>query len=65
MVMPAGCLMLSNGKVRSYGKAMWHFWMQTEGVFGVALGVSASMIFLFVLFGAFWKRPEPVIILSN
>ncbi|MDX5360433.1 MAG: TRAP transporter permease [Alphaproteobacteria bacterium] len=39
-------------KGASYGKAMWHFWMQTEGVFGVALGVSASMIFLFVLFGA-------------
>lgn len=36
----------------SYGKAMWHFWMQTEGVFGVALGVSASMVFLFVLFGS-------------
>ena len=28
-------------KGASYGKAMWHFWMQTEGVFGVALGVSA------------------------
>ena len=23
-----------------------HFWMQTEGVFGIALGVSASMVFL-------------------
>ena len=40
----------------SYGKAMWHFWMQTEGVFGVALGVSASMIFLFVLFGAILEK---------
>ena len=30
--------------------------MQTEGVFGVALGVSASMIFLFVLFGALLER---------
>ena len=39
-------------KGASYGKAMWHFWMQTEGVFGVALGVSASLIFLFVLFGS-------------
>ncbi|GHD63732.1 C4-dicarboxylate ABC transporter [Thalassobaculum fulvum] len=39
-------------KGASYGKAMWHFWMQTEGVFGIALGVSASMVFLFVLFGA-------------
>ncbi|WP_226573343.1 TRAP transporter permease [Acuticoccus sediminis] len=40
----------------SYGKAMWHFWMQTEGVFGVALGVSATLIFLFVLFGAILER---------
>jgi len=39
-------------KGASYGKAMWHYWMQTEGVFGIALGVSASMIFLFVLFGS-------------
>jgi TRAP transporter 4TM/12TM fusion protein len=39
-------------KGASYGKAMWHFWMQTEGVFGIALGVSASMVFLFVLFGS-------------
>lgn len=43
-------------KGASFGKAMWHFWMQTEGVFGVALGVSASMIFLFVLFGALLER---------
>ncbi|HHS89549.1 MAG TPA: C4-dicarboxylate ABC transporter, partial [Rhodobacteraceae bacterium] len=35
-------------KGASFGKAMWHFWMQTEGVFGLALGVSASMVFLFV-----------------
>ncbi|MEM8663127.1 MAG: TRAP transporter fused permease subunit, partial [Pseudomonadota bacterium] len=40
----------------SYGKAMWHFWMQTEGVFGVALGVSAGLIFLFVLFGAILEK---------
>ena len=39
-------------KGASLNKATWHFWMQTEGVFGVALGVSATMIFLFVLFGA-------------
>jgi TRAP transporter 4TM/12TM fusion protein len=40
----------------SFGKAMWHFWMQSEGVFGVALGVSASMIFLFVLFGSLLEK---------
>ncbi len=43
-------------KGASFGKAMWHFWMQTEGVFGVALGVSASLIFLFVLFGAILEK---------
>ena len=30
--------------------------MQTEGVFGVALGVSASMIFLFVMFGSVLEK---------
>jgi len=43
-------------KGASFSKAMWHFWMQTEGVFGVALGVSASMIFLFVLFGSLLEK---------
>ncbi len=27
-------------------------WLTTEGVFGIALGVSTSFVFLFVLFGA-------------
>ncbi|MFK7876210.1 MAG: TRAP transporter permease [Paracoccaceae bacterium] len=40
----------------SLTKALGHYWMQTEGVFGVALGVSTSMIFLFVLFGALLDR---------
>ena len=43
-------------KGASLNKASWHFWMQTEGVFGVALGVSTSMIFLFVLFGALLEK---------
>jgi TRAP transporter 4TM/12TM fusion protein len=43
-------------KGASYGKALWHYWMQTEGVFGVALGVSASIIFLFVLFGSLLEK---------
>ena len=43
-------------KGASYAKAMWHFWMQSEGVFGVALGVSTSLIFLFVLFGSLLER---------
>lgn len=40
----------------SLTKALGHYWMQTEGVFGVALGVSTTMIFLFVLFGALLDR---------
>ena len=36
----------------SLAKGMSHIWLTTEGVFGVALGVSSSFIFLFVLFGA-------------
>ena len=36
----------------SLARGMNHLWLSTEGVFGVALGVSAGFIFLFVLFGA-------------
>lgn len=36
----------------SLSKGMSHLWLSTEGVYGVALGVSAGFIFLFVLFGA-------------
>jgi len=43
-------------KGASFSKAMGHFWMQTEGVFGLALGVSASMVFLFVLFGSLLEK---------
>ena len=43
-------------KGASYGKAMWHYWMQEEGVFGVALGVSTTLIFLFVLFGSILEK---------
>ncbi len=39
-------------KGASLGKGMSHLWLTTEGVFGVALGVSTGFIFLFVLFGA-------------
>ncbi|WP_415891449.1 TRAP transporter permease [Neptuniibacter sp. SY11_33] len=39
-------------KGASLNKAMSHQWLTSEGVFGVALGVSTSFVFLFVLFGA-------------
>ncbi|HJV60424.1 MAG TPA: TRAP transporter fused permease subunit, partial [Albitalea sp.] len=40
----------------SLSKAVSHYWLSTEGVFGVALGVSSSYIFLFVLFGALLEK---------
>lgn len=40
----------------SMGRAMSHMWLTTEGVFGVAIGVSTSFIFLYVLFGALLDR---------
>ena len=39
-------------KGASLSKGMSHYWLSTEGVFGVALGVSNGMVFMFVLFGA-------------
>ncbi|WP_323751096.1 TRAP transporter permease [Marinobacter sp.] len=40
----------------SLNKLASHQWLGTEGVFGVALGVSTSFVFLFVLFGALLER---------
>lgn len=39
-------------KGASLRKAMSHMWITSEGVFGIALGVSTKFVFLFVLFGA-------------
>ena len=39
-------------KGASFTKSVTYQWLTTEGVFGIALGVSASFVFLFVLFGA-------------
>ena len=33
-----------------------HQWLTTQGVFGIALGVSTSFVFLFVLFGALLEK---------
>jgi TRAP-type uncharacterized transport system fused permease subunit len=43
-------------KGASLGKGMSHYYLTTEGVFGIALGVSASMVFLFVLFGSLLEK---------
>ncbi|MCC7327214.1 MAG: TRAP transporter permease [Burkholderiales bacterium] len=39
-------------KGASLSRVISHMWLTTEGVFGVALGVSSGFIFLFVLFGS-------------
>jgi len=39
-------------KGNSLSEVVNHQWVTTEGVFGIALGVSTSFVFLFVLFGA-------------
>ncbi len=43
-------------KGASVSRVMSHQWLTTEGVFGVALGVSSGFIFLFVLFGSLLDR---------
>ncbi|MDG1286859.1 MAG: TRAP transporter permease [Rickettsiales bacterium] len=43
---------LISHKGQSFTKVASHMWLTTEGVFGIALGVSADFVFLFVLFGA-------------
>jgi len=43
-------------KGASLTKTMSHMWLSTEGIFGIALGVSTSFVFLFVLFGALLEQ---------
>ncbi|WP_018924906.1 TRAP transporter permease [Salsuginibacillus kocurii] len=40
----------------SYQRLIEQMYVSTEGIFGVALGVSATFIFLFILFGAFMNK---------
>ncbi len=43
-------------KGASFAKAMTHLWITQQGVFGIAIGVSTSMVFMFVLFGSLLER---------
>ncbi|WP_417319937.1 TRAP transporter permease [Emcibacter sp.] len=43
-------------KGASFHKAMSHLWLTTEGVYGIALGVSTGFVFMFVLFGALLEK---------
>ncbi len=43
-------------KGASLNRLLSHMWLTTEGVFGIALGVSSSTIFVYVLFGTLLDR---------
>lgn len=43
-------------KGASLSRLISHMWLTTEGVYGIALGVSTSTIFVYVLFGALLDR---------
>lgn len=43
-------------KGASLNRLISHMWLTTEGVYGIALGVSAGTIFVYVLFGALLDR---------
>ncbi|PUB78521.1 MAG: C4-dicarboxylate ABC transporter [gamma proteobacterium symbiont of Ctena orbiculata] len=43
-------------KGASLSRVASHQWLSTEGVFGVAVGVSAGFVFLFVLFGSLLEQ---------
>lgn len=43
-------------KGSTFAGVMDHQWLFSEGVFGIALGVSTDLVFLFVLFGALLDR---------
>lgn len=40
----------------SLNRVVHHMYMTTEGIFGIAVGVSATYVYLFVLFGAFLNK---------
>jgi len=43
-------------KGASVNRLVSHMWLTTEGVYGIALGVSVSFIFVYVLFGSLLDR---------
>jgi len=43
-------------KAASLGRVASQMWLSSEGIFGVALGVSTNVVFLFVLFGTMLER---------
>lgn len=49
----------------SYERIIRQMYMSTEGVFGVAVGVSATYVYLFILFGAFLQKSGTTTFFTN
>ena len=52
----ATCRTCCSTRARRSSRMLSHMWLTTEGVFGVALGVSTGTIFVYVLFGSLLDR---------
>ncbi len=48
-----------------YDRIVRQMYMSTEGIFGVAVGVSATYVYLFILFGAFLQKSGTTTFFTN
>ncbi|WP_019015034.1 TRAP transporter permease [Elioraea tepidiphila] len=48
-----------------FRRVIRHMYMSTEGVYGIALGVSATYVYLFILFGAFLQQSGTTSFFTN
>ncbi|MEM6762190.1 MAG: TRAP transporter permease, partial [Pseudomonadota bacterium] len=48
-----------------YERIIRQMYMSTEGIFGVAIGVSATYVYLFILFGAFLQKSGTTTFFTN
>ncbi|MDO9501795.1 TRAP transporter permease [Falsiroseomonas sp.] len=49
----------------TYDRVIRQMYMTTEGVFGIAIGVSATYVYLFILFGAFLQKSGTTTFFTN
>ena len=49
----------------SFRRIIHQMYMSTEGVFGIAIGVSATYVYLFILFGAFLQKSGTTTFFTN
>lgn len=49
----------------TWRRVVGHMFMSIEGVFGIALGVAATYVYLFILFGAFLQKSVTTKLFAN